>query len=412
VRSVILRSRPGRPWWQLTTRPATAVVLGVVSLLAAGAQVALLSSPTPWYQPVVVGFWAVVGLAFLGSAAGTRTRARRAAEARLRVPVDSLPFVPVPVRPARPRRREVAREDALDVGEPTEDLADAVQTAVTPVVTAVAPAPAVVPAVAPSDAGDAEPTEHVTRGHRRSRSGERPTGLLNRHAVRAVRSVESASRGVPVVPAVSPATVSPATPTPSPAATPSPASAEPTAMIPTPAAGWRTRRAQPRPGLTGETIGIRDGRVRPRPDANVGPRHDAPARPRRDTVEPAAPDGAVPSQRRAPEGTGPKRHAHPAGPRPAAARVDGPVTGDAVRAASSLSFGGGERGDDRRGADRRGADRRGADRRGADRPAPTDTGRHAMVEPRDLPRPRHADTGTVAPRPARHAAPPARDRVR
>ena len=202
MRSVILRSRPGRPWWQLTTRPATAVVLGVVSLLAAGAQVALLSSPTPWYQPVVAGFWAVVGLAFLGSAAGTRTRARRAAEARLRVPVDSLPFVPVPVRPARPRRREVAREDALDVGEPTEDLADAVQTAVTPVVTAVAPVAAVVPAVAPSGAGDAEPTEHAARGHRRSRSGERPTGLLNRHAVRAVRSVESASRGLPVVPAV------------------------------------------------------------------------------------------------------------------------------------------------------------------------------------------------------------------
>ena len=60
-----LRSRPGRPRWQLTTRPSTAVLLGLASLTAAGVQVALFSSPPPWYQLGVAGFWALVGLAFL-----------------------------------------------------------------------------------------------------------------------------------------------------------------------------------------------------------------------------------------------------------------------------------------------------------------------------------------------------------
>jgi hypothetical protein len=153
VRSVILlRSRPGRPRWQLTTRPTTAAVLGLVSLAAAAAQLALLSSPPPWYQLAVAGFWTVVGLAFLGSAVGTRVRRRReAAAARTRVPVEEMPFVPVPVRPARPRRREEpgtgassaaaspAEEPGVrpepDTGVPTDDLADAVRTAATPVVT-------------------------------------------------------------------------------------------------------------------------------------------------------------------------------------------------------------------------------------------------------------------------------------
>ncbi len=89
MRSVILRSRPGRPWWQLTTRPTTAVVLGLVlPRRPPVVQVALLSSPPPWYQLAVAGFWAVVGLAFLGSAVGTRARARREAAARARRPVD------------------------------------------------------------------------------------------------------------------------------------------------------------------------------------------------------------------------------------------------------------------------------------------------------------------------------------
>ena len=196
MRSVVLRSRPGRPWWQLTTRPVTAVVLGLVSLVAAGAQVVLLSSPPPWYQIAVAGFWTLVGVAFVGSAAGTRARARREAARRARRPVAADPFVPVPVVPARRRAAPVgsgttgaeagrdsgagpdaearhgagrdaaaerdagagrdakagrhaeagrgaeARRDAAPAtGAPTADLADAVRTAVNPVVTAVVPAP-------------------------------------------------------------------------------------------------------------------------------------------------------------------------------------------------------------------------------------------------------------------------------
>ncbi|MFC5065831.1 hypothetical protein, partial [Actinomycetospora atypica] len=123
----ILRSRPGRPRWQLTTRPSTAVLLGVASLAAAGVQVALFSSPPPWYQLGVAGFWAVVGLAFLASALGTRARSRRAAAAAAaRPPVDAVPFVPVPVRPARPRRRDADEGTTgkvpAEVGEPTDPL--------------------------------------------------------------------------------------------------------------------------------------------------------------------------------------------------------------------------------------------------------------------------------------------------
>ncbi len=100
MRSVILRSRPGRPWWQLTTRPTTAVVLGLVSLAAAAVQLVLLSSPPPWYQLAVAGFWTLVGVAFLASAAGTRVRARREAARPVPPAVVVEPFVPVPVVPA------------------------------------------------------------------------------------------------------------------------------------------------------------------------------------------------------------------------------------------------------------------------------------------------------------------------
>ncbi len=113
MRSVILRSRPGRPWWQLTTRPSTAAVLGLVSLAAAAVQVALLSSPPPWYQFAVAGFWTVVGVAFLASAVGTRVRSRREAARRARRPVVAEPFVPVPVVPAR-RRTDPKRSAAGD----------------------------------------------------------------------------------------------------------------------------------------------------------------------------------------------------------------------------------------------------------------------------------------------------------
>ncbi|MDT7745840.1 MAG: hypothetical protein QOE59_4918, partial [Actinomycetota bacterium] len=154
MRSVILRSRPGRPWWQLTTRPVMAVVLGLVSLAVAVVQIVLLSSPAPWYQLAVAGFWTVVGVAFLGSAAGTRTRARREAAQRARPAVAAEPFVPVPVVPARragpavgagstvdgaAAGRDAAAAREPDAGAPTADLADladAVRTAVNPVVPA------------------------------------------------------------------------------------------------------------------------------------------------------------------------------------------------------------------------------------------------------------------------------------
>ncbi|HEY2225376.1 hypothetical protein [Actinomycetospora sp.] len=264
MRSVILRSRPGRPRWQLTTRPGTAVLFGVVSLVAAGAQIALLSSPTPWYQPAVAGFWTLVGLAFLASAAATRVRARRGDARRVRsasVPVDSVPFVPVPIRPARPRRREVGIGEVgigeADTGERTEDLADAVQTAATPIVTGPLPRPAA-------------------------------------------------------------------------------------ARVEFPAM-------------------IRDGRVRP-------------ASP--EVRRPAAPAGAVPSPRRAPE-------------MPRAV----PMTGEVERTAGRMTFGGGS-----------------AEGSGGRGPAPAEGGRHAMVEPREVPAPRESSTGS--PRRARHAAPQAQDRVR
>lgn len=238
MRSVILlRSRPGRPRWQLTTRPRTAAVLGLLSLAAAAVQVALLSSPPPWYQLAVAGFWTVVGVAFLASAVGTGIRARRAAATPARPPVAAELFVPVPVVPAR-RRAEPAREavgggstggvdetaDAaagpeadrvVDTGAPTADLADAVQTAVNPVVTAVVPAAvggsgsglALAARLAatspprsaarietPARAGAApdEPTTRLQQGPGRSVE----SGTRNRHAVRAVLSAEFATRAL------------------------------------------------------------------------------------------------------------------------------------------------------------------------------------------------------------------------
>ena len=242
MRSVILlRSRPGRPRWQLTTRARTAVVLGLLSLAAAAVQIALLSSPAPWYQLAVAGFWTVVGVAFLASAVGTGVRARRAAATPARPPVAAEPFVPVPVVPAR-RRAEPAREavgggstgdeggagaaDAgvaagreadgvVDTGAPTADLADAVQTAVNPVVTAVVPAAVggtgsglalAARLAAASPPGAAARTESPARtaavpdertahlGQGAGRSVE--SGTRNRHAVRAVLSAEFATRAL------------------------------------------------------------------------------------------------------------------------------------------------------------------------------------------------------------------------
>jgi hypothetical protein len=308
---VLLRSRPGRPRWQLTTRPTTAVVLGLVSLAAAGAQLALLSSPPPWYQLAVAGFWTLVGLAFLGSAAGTRARRRRAAAAaRTRVPVAEMPFVPVPVRPARPRRRE-EREGAgpsgddgsqdapaprsePDTGAPTDDLADAVRTAATPIVTSA------VLASAPDGGGPAA-----------------SSGGMPRLAARLAAPVPAPARP-PAAPraaetAVVPAGPAPAVPAPRTSTTGPPADDpdEPTTTLPrTPGrhtgAGSRDRYAvravlsaefaareleqeaeRMRSAGAGETLPLRDGRVRDR-------RAAAEALP-----EGAAPDGAVPSPRAA-----------------------------------------------------------------------------------------------------------------
>ncbi|NMO91366.1 hypothetical protein [Actinomycetospora sp. TBRC 11914] len=316
MRSVILlRSRPGRPWWQLTTRPTTAAVLGLASLVAAEAQVLFSSSPTPWYQLAVAGFWALVGLAFLGSALGTRVRRRRAARARARVPVTEMPFVPVPVRPARPRRREEPSEVSEvseaseasgppdeatpepETGEPTDDLEDAVRTAVNPVVTEViAPAggsslaarlatparPAEPPRVlaaavprpraTPAPAASGEPTTQLPRDTVRDTGPDTGTGSRGRYAVRAVQSVELAAREL---------------------------------------REEAERAAAERPPAAEDRAPLRDGRVRDR-GAHRGRRRgkssaaSTPAAPPRavstgTASTPAAPDGAVPTPRGAVE---------------------------------------------------------------------------------------------------------------
>ena len=269
----ILRSRPGRPRWQLTTRPSTAVLLGLASLAAAGVQVALFASPPPWYQLGVAGFWVLVGLAFLGSALGTRARARRsAAEAAARPPVDAVPFVPVPVRPARPRRRDDdesrtrheaepatshARHLPAEVGEPTDPLATA---------------------------------EATTRLRRPSPTPRSAAAGGSRHSVRAVALAGSTS---------------------------------PSSAAPDEAA------AADQPHSTAETVAIRDGRVVPRPRPRRAarpddePRPSAPAVPASSATAPSAPsspapapdlpDGAVPRPRRAPDAPTPE----PGRPRPA-----------------------------------------------------------------------------------------------
>lgn len=392
MRSVIpRRSRPGRPRWQLTTRPATAAMLGVVSLVAAGAQLSLFASPTPWYQWAVAGFWAAVGLAFLASAAGTRSRARRAAAARRRVPVDPVPFVPVPIRPARPRRRDEAGRAVgdgdpgeVDTGEPTDDLADAVLTAVTPVVTATPPR-----STAAGHRREAASAESSTAARRRRTEPAEPTiRTRNRHAVRAVRSVETASREIPL-----------------PVAAGVPAAHEVSA------AAASEHPGPERPGPAGSTSGatvdagaIRDGRVRPvapdpRPPATGSRRPVAPetrrplaADPPRPTTTgsrpaaaPSAPSGAVPSPRAAPERARPGRDDRPGSP---------PTAGGSDRPASRMTFGSGEGG-------------RVEGYRHARRP--TDTGRHALAEPREVPAPRDGDP---APRRARHAAPAGHAKIR
>lgn len=211
MRSVVLGRRSGRPLWQLTTRPSTAVVIALVSLAAAGVQVALFSSPTPWYQVAVVAFWVVVALAFVASAVGTRARARRqAAAAANRPPVDAVPFVPVPVRPARPRRRDAdaAVTDVAEVGEPTDPVA-------APRTTALRAGPRPAPPWRPSQEAEARTST---------------VAVTSRHAVRAVALAESAYRELPV---------------------PAPAVAE--------------GRGTSRRALTAETVALRDGRVHPRP---------------------------------------------------------------------------------------------------------------------------------------------------
>ncbi|MDL5159953.1 hypothetical protein [Actinomycetospora termitidis] len=307
MRSVIrLRTRPGRPIWQLTTRPSTAVVLALVSLAAAGVQVALFSSPTPWYQVAVVAFWAVVGVAFVVSALGTRSRARRAAAAAAaRPPVDPMPFVPVPVRPARPRRRDEPAAPAAEVGEPTTPVAavDPAPAPARPTPSARRPEPV---AAAPSRRGRADEGSTTTvprptpEPRRPAAVEDRASAVTARHAVRAVALVESVSRPVAV-----PAEVV--------AAADSRRSAS-------------RRTASPRP-TTAETLAIRDGRVRV-PDRidGAGRRSAAPAERatgggrRRRAEEPspaprvagAAPTGSVPSPRPAPREERPGRATRPA----------------------------------------------------------------------------------------------------
>ena len=93
-----------RPRWQLTTRARSGAALGVPGLAVAGVQLALMSSPPTVVQIVVVAFWSVVGLAYLGSAVGQVLLLRRAGALPPPMPgTDAADVVPVPVRPARPR---------------------------------------------------------------------------------------------------------------------------------------------------------------------------------------------------------------------------------------------------------------------------------------------------------------------
>ncbi|GAA4834502.1 hypothetical protein GCM10023201_23520 [Actinomycetospora corticicola] len=214
MRSVVLRTRQGRPVWQLTTRASTAAVLALVSLAAAGVQVVLFSSPPPWYQVAVVAFWVVVGLAFVASALGTRSRARRRATTPAPPPVDAAPFVPVPVRPARPRRRET--DAVAEVGEPTDPVA--------------APTTTVRPTPAPRRPAVEERTTTVARPTPARRpAAAAPLEERSRTAVR-----------------------------PSPGWRPSPAAEERTTTV-----SVAQRSATVARGLTAETVAIRDGRVRP-----------------------------------------------------------------------------------------------------------------------------------------------------
>jgi hypothetical protein len=89
----------------MTTRSRFALVLGVAGLVVAGVQLAMLSDPPTVVQLVVVAFWSVVGVAYLGSALAQYVRARRRPEPAPPMPAPLEEIVPVPVRPARPRPR-------------------------------------------------------------------------------------------------------------------------------------------------------------------------------------------------------------------------------------------------------------------------------------------------------------------
>jgi hypothetical protein len=255
------------------------------------------------------------------------------------------PFVPVPVRPARPRRRDEAapREtdprgsdlhedvragdtDEVETGAPTDDLADAVQTAVNPVVTVVVPAPAAAPVLtgglavaarlaaadlarpgvpAPREGSrpvpdPGEPTTRLPRDpDRPARFGASAT--RNRHAVRAVLSAELAATAL---------------------------EEESDRIVAERAAGnapLRDGRVRGRRGNThetGTTAGARGG---------------------------AAPDGAVPVPRQAPLHARDERPAPENGRpvpsadalRPAPVRSDRTPASGTVRPASALTFGGG-----------------------------------------------------------------------
>ncbi len=429
---VLLRSRPGRPWWQLTTRPTTAAVLGLVSLVAACVQLVLLSSPTPWYQLAVAGFWALVGVAFLASAAWTRERRRRAAaRARTRVSVDGMPFVPVPVRPARPRRREepAPREGAVplagagpregagprvepasrvesassevDTGQPTDDLADAVKTAANPVITVPPPVTASRPVPDPRPVPDLapvpDPGELTTRLSREPRgtTNTPATDTRSRYAVRAVQSAEFAAREL---------------------------------------AQEAERVASERASAVAETVPLRDGRVRGRRGAHRGGRRGRTAGGAA-SLPAAAPDGTVPRPRGASEEPAPEvaRVRHTSGgvdeslprprPRPASedtgagrgggTRTTADPTSSDGRPASNVSapstgtrltFGGGPPGPEVRPTPARGRVETGAPEprdpsSGGRASRASDTGRHAKVGTSDRSGPTEAGT-----RRARHAA--------
>ncbi|WP_345411815.1 hypothetical protein [Actinomycetospora chlora] len=268
----------------MTTRSRFALVLGLAGLAVAGVQLAMLSDPPTVVQLVVVAFWSVVGVAYLGSALAQHVRARRRPAPAPPAPAPLEEIVPVPVRPARPRPRPAPTGEGHGAQAPeAPEAAERAARPAVPATTTKAPTPAPAPAPAPSPA--------TTAVRPAPAAAEETTDVL---AVRTA-AVTSPTPPAPSRPAPSrPAPSRPAAsrPAPSrPASSPVPSSPVPSSPVPSRPPGRPALRVVPGeavlpsalsfgPTRGGTVTGGTEARRRPRPTPPSGePRVEVPPRP-------------------------------------------------------------------------------------------------------------------------------------